>query len=240
MHFDASRKVIRKFLIPICILILATMLLLALSVISGPIFAALYPYCDAQVFGSKEATAINVTIPDLRHLSQKESVSLLVGTYKLSNKYTLKLEQDAWGLYRLCLMKRYHTTVSACFEISTDLEQVVICSPDMRPDCLPSAIVQHYFGTSLWYQDKSTVIYLILDIDSSAKVDAFVINNTTTSLSSLWYDSLECQSYLHLQVVVIVTGTLGFFFCCGFSICCLGGPCGYCLWVCNRCRKQKR
>ena len=215
------------------------MLLLALSAVSGPTFAALHPYCDAQVFGKKEPTAINITLPDLRHLSQKERALLMTGSYKLSSEYDLKMTQDGVGMNKLCILKRHFTTVSACFELGSDLEQVVICGPDMRPDCLPSAIVEHYVGASFWYQDNSTVIYIILDIDSSA-LSGIVITNTTTTLSSLWYDILGCQDYAHLQVLIIIAGVLGISCCLVLSACCLGVPICFSMWVCHRHHKQKR
>lgn len=239
MLFDTTRKLIKKFLILFCIVFLIFLLLPALSVISGPTFAALNPYCDAQVFGKKEPTAINITLPDLHHLSQKERILLVTGSYKLSSEYNLKMIQDGVGMIKLCVSKRHFTTVSACFEIGSDLEQVVICGPDMRPDCLPGSIVEHYVGASFWYQDNSTVIYIILDIDSSV-LSGFVITNMTKTLSSCWYDTLRCQDYVHLQVLTIVAGVLGFSCCLVLSFCCLGVSICFSTWVCHQRHKQKR
>ena len=47
--------------------------------------------------------------------------------------------------------------VSVCLNTGTDVEQVVICGPHMRPDCLPSVTAGQYFGLSLWTQNDSTV-----------------------------------------------------------------------------------
>ena len=180
-----------------------------------------------------------MTLPDLRHLSQKERASLLTGSYKLSSKYNLKLEQDNFVVYSLCIVKRYSTRVSVCLPIGSNLEEVMICDPHMRADCLPSAIVQHYFGVSFWYQFNSTVMYIIADIDSSEIKGGRVITNMTTSLSALWYDTLGCQNYVHVQVLAIVAGALGGFCCLGFITCCLGIIAGYCCWLCHRYCKHK-
>ena len=129
--------------------------------------------------------------------------------------------------------------MSVCLLIGSNLEEVMICDPRMRADCLPSAIVQHYFGVSFWYQFNSTVMYIIVDIDSSEKKGGRVITNTTTSLSALWYDTLGCQNYVHVQVLAIVAGVLGGFCCLGFLTCCLGIIAGYCCWLCHRYCKHK-
>ena len=181
---------------------------------------ASYPICDALYFGTAEPRTI--VLPDLHNLSLSERNSLLAGTYELSSKYNLQITVDLSRTFKLCVKKRYFTKVSACMKIGTDLE-MWICSPDMRPDCLPSAIVDHWFGVSLWYPDESTVVYTIVDIESSL-ITGRHVTNTTTTLSAVWKDLLGCQVFTNLTIAVIIFGSL-------IIICCLGCA-GWCLRIC--------
>ena len=184
----------------------------------GVIPVATSPYCDSLYFGTEEP--ISLILPDLRNLSLLEIKSLQEGKYKLSSKYYLKRTEDYTGVISLCVLKRYFTRVSACFEIGADVEQVVICGPDMRPDCLPGSIVAEYFGASFWLRNESTVIYSIVDIDSSAMFKRN-LTNTTTTLSAVWNDVLRqyCQDIVNLTIAIIFFGIL-MTICCSFL--CLG------------------
>ena len=202
-----------------CIVILVSTLFL----VCGVAITANQPHCAALYFGTKEPHPY--TLPDLRNLSVSEWNSLLAGRYKLSIKYKLKLTEDILGVYSLCVLKRRFTHVSACVEIGTveELQLHVICGPDMRPDCLPGSIVGHSFGLSLWKQEESTVEYTVVNIDSS-EIDSKNLTNTTRSLSSIWFDVLNCQDAVNWLIAVMIFGILVF-------ICCLGlGGC--CLWIC--------
>ena len=196
--------------------------------IVGVIFLAVYPHCDALYFGTEQPHTL--ILPNLYNLSLSDGKSLLAGNYKLSSEYRLQVSQDAALMFKLCIRKRYFTTVSACVDVGTDPENLWICSPDMRPDCLPSAIVDHFFGLSLWYQEESTVMYTIVDIESSM-ISGKNVTNTTSTLSAVWYDGLGCQVFLKLTIAVIFFGSLIF-------ICCLGCA-GRCLWICRYYCKQK-
>lgn len=215
--------------ITICALCVIVSVIIAALVflLTGVILVASNSYCDALYFGNEEL--INtVILPDLRNLSQSETYSLLAGRYKLSSEYYLKIEKDAVGIISLCLLKRHFSKDSACLQMGTDLESVVICSPDMRPDCLPSSIVEQYFGVSFWYPEKSTVFYAIVDFDSSAGAGKY-LTNTTTTLSAVWYDLLAvCEVVVNLTIAVIFFGVLIFVCCLGCAVCCLRGCCLHC------------
>ena len=192
-------------------------------------------YCDALYFGTEKPNSL--ILPDLRNLSLSEMKSLQEGRYKISSEYYLKRTEDYTGVISLCVLKRYFTRVSACFEIGADVEQVVICGPDMRPDCLPGSIVAHYFGASLWLQNESTVVYAIVDVDSSERFGK-ELTNTTTTLSAMWYDVLTyCQVVVNLTIAVIFFGILAI--CC--SVPCLGCALWFLCGCCNcLCYEQKR
>ena len=201
-----------------------------LFIFVGGILVAALPYCDSLYFGTEEP--MSLILPDLRHLSQKERALLMTGSYKLSSEYDLKMTQDGVGMNKLCILKRHFTTVSACFELGSDLEQVVICGPDMRPDCLPSAIVEHYVGASFWLRNESTVVYSIVDIDSS-EIFERSLTNTTTTLSAAWYDVLTyCQDIVNLTIAIIFFGILMTiccsFLCLGCTLLCFGDSCNCC------------
>ena len=198
---------------------------------AGTYITAKFPYCGALYFGIEEPNAF--ILPDLRNLSLSEQISLLAGSYKVSNKYNLKLTQGNFGVISLCVLKRHFTRVSACVKIGTpkQLQHHVICGPDMRPDCLPGSIVGHYLGLSLWYEEESTVVYTAVNVDSSETVRRN-LTDTSPTLSSIWYDVLDCQVFVNLTIAVIFFWSLIF-------ICCLGCA-GCCLWICCPCCRAKR
>ena len=189
------------------------------------------PLCDALYFGTKEPYI--VILPDFHNLSSSARNSLLAGTYKLSSEYNLQLLiEDKEDMIKLCVIKRHFTRVSACVDVGTDLQNLWICGPDMRPDCLPSAIVDRFFGLSLWYQEESTVMYKIVDIDSGAIYER-TLTNTTTSLSDVWFGMIKCQPLLNLTWAVIAFG------CLLIAICCLVCTV-WCFWICCQRWKRKR
>ena len=203
---------------------------IVLFLLIGVSIVAYQPYCDALYFGTEELHA--VSLPDLRNLSPSERYSLLAGNYELSSEYYLKMEKDEAEIISLCVLKRYFSKDSACLRIGTDVESVVICGPDMRPNCLPSAILEHFFGLSLWYQEESIVSYSILNIDTSGRSWRY-LSNTTTTLSAVWYELIgECKIVVNMTIAVISFGVL-------FSICCVGCSTG-CLRVCCLHCKDKR
>lgn len=198
--------------------------IISLFLVSGVAIIERFPYCDALYFGTEEPNT--VILPDLRNLSLSERTSLLEGRYELSTEYNLKVEKDTLEIFSLCILKKYFSKVSACLAIGNNVENVVICGPDMRPDCLPSSIVEHYFGFSLWVQEESTVLYAILNIDTSARAGRN-LTNTATTLSALWYDVLGCQPFLNLTIAIIFFGFFGFICCFGCAGCCLWTVCLY-------------
>ena len=208
------------------------LILIALFLVVGVIIIAHYPYCDALYFGTKEIHT--VSLPDLRNLSQSELNSLLIGRYELSSEYNLGLEIDGVGIISLCILKRYVSKESACLQIGTEsnVEQIVICSPEIRADCLPSAIVEHYFGLSLWSQEESTVAYFVINIDTGARAGKN-LTNTTTTLPAVWYELLGvCTVVVNVTIAVIFFGVL--IFVCGF------GCATFCLRGCYLHCKEKR
>ena len=207
-----------------CIIVL---MLIAIFLLYGISIVASLPYCDALYYGTEELHI--VSLPDLRNLSLSESYSLLAGSYELSGEYNLKIEKDSVGRFSLCVLKRYFSKDSACLPLGThDVEEVVICGPDMRADCLPSAIVEHYFGLSLWYQEESTVVYFILDIDTGAR-GGKNLTNTATTLSAVWYEMLvECKVVVNLTIAVIFFGVLLCGCCFGCAAFCPRGCYLYC------------
>ena len=195
-------------MVAVCCAIMACIIigiLIVSFIITGVAILGKLPQCDALYFGTKEPNV--VILPDLHNLSSSERNSLLAGTYKLSHEYNLKLLIEDRQLIKLCVTKRDYTPVSACVDVGTDIGNLWICSPDMRPDCLPSALVDHYFGLSLWYQEESTVKYKIVDIDSGAIYER-MLTNTTTSLSDVWFDVIKCQPLMNLTWAVIAFGCL--------------------------------
>ena len=197
--------------------------------IPGLVIIASYPQCPALYFSGEEPNAI--FIPDLRNLSSSQWKSMLAGKYNLSNEYNLKLTQDnVIEVYSLCVVKKHFTHVSACVEIGTteQLQLHVICNPKMRSDCLPSAIVGHWFGLSLWYQEEFTVEYTVMDIDSS-EIDSWNLTGTSPNPSSVWLDVLDCQHMINITIAVIFFGII-------LCICCLG-PLPCCLWICCQVKK---
>ena len=226
-----SQRSVRRFKIKLCVAFLIFVLVLPIILIgSGCVTAVLHPYCVRQMFGTQEPTAI--TLPDLRSLSQNERGLLLTGLYNISNEYNLKMTTDNVGMIRLCIVKKYFTRESACFTIGTNVESIVPCGPDMRPDCLPSAIIEHYFGASFWYRDYSSVLYIILDIDSSEGTGVN-LTSTTVTFSTIWSTLLVCPLYTFLDAFFLVSGFLSFI--CGF-----GGVAGCYLCTCPAIRKLKR
>lgn len=214
-------------MVAVCCAIMACIIigiLIVSFIITGVAILGKLPQCDALYFGTKEPNV--VILPDLHNLSSSERNSLLAGTYKLSHEYNLKLLIEDRQLIKLCVTKRDYTPVSACVDVGTDIGNLWICSPDMRPDCLPSALVDHYFGLSLWYQEESTVMYTIVDIESSA-ISGKVVTNTTSTLSAVWYDVLGCQVFLKLTIAVIFNGSLILIYCLECA--------GCCLWICWCC-----
>ena len=196
----------------VCCAIMACIIigiLIVSFIITGVAILGKLPQCDALYFGTKEPNV--VILPDLHNLSSSERNSLLAGTYKLSHEYNLKLLIEDRQLIELCVTKRDYTPVSApvsaCVDVGTDIGYLWICSPDMRPDCLPSALVDHYFGLSLWNKDESTVKYKIVDIDSGAIYER-MLTNTTTSLSDVWFDMIKCQPLMNLTWAAIAFGCL--------------------------------
>ena len=189
-------------------------ILLIILLVPGSIIWAIHSHCAPLYFGTENPNT--VTLPDLGNLSSSEYNSLLAGKYELSNEYNLKLTEDSLRVYSLCVMKRHFTHVSACMEIGTDkqLQLHVICSPDMRPDCLSGAIVGHWFGLSLWDKEKGTVEYIVVDVDSS-EINRWNLTNTTITLSSVWLDALDCRGIVGWTVATII---IPVFLCiCGFG-----------------------
>ena len=203
-------------------------ILLTIPLVCGVIIWAIHPHCAPLYFGTAKPNT--VTLPNLSNLTSSERNSLLEGRYKLSDKYNLKLTEDNMKVYSLCVMKRHFTHVSACMEIGTDkqLERHVICSPDMRPDCLPGAIVGHWFGLSLWDKEKATVEYIVVDIDSS-EIGSWNLTDTTPSLSFIWFDALDCRGTVAWTIAVVV---LGIFLCSCCSV--LSGCCFWLCWQFNK------
>ena len=213
----------KKRLAAVCAVITACLtVLLIILLVPGSIIWAIHPHCAQLYFGTENPNT--VALPNLSNLTSSECNSLLEGRYKLSDKYNLKLTEDSLRVYSLCVMKRHFTHVSACMEIGTDeqLQLHVICGPDMRPDCLPGAIVGHWFGLSLWDKEKGTVEYMVVDIDSS-EIGSWNLTDTAPSLSSIWFDALDCQGTVAWTIAVV----LGIF----LSICC-SVLSGCCIWFC--------
>ena len=200
-----------------CVIIVV---IIIVFLIYGVAILASNPLCGGLYFGTEEPQII--VLPDFHNLSSLEWNSLLSRSYELSSKYNLQFTVDASRMFKLCIRKKYFTKVSACVEIGTDLE-MWICSPDTRPDCLPSAIADHFLGLSLWFPGESTFIYAIVNIESSA-ISGRHVTNTATKLSAVWYDLLGCQVITNLTIAVIFFGSL-------ITICCLGCA-GWCLGIC--------
>ena len=173
-----------------------------------------------------------VTLPDLHNPSQLEE-ALHGGSYELSSEYDLKVTEDASHIINLCILKKRFSRVSACLKIGVG-QFLLACDPDMRPDCLPSSIIEHFFGVSLWFPpelfNESKVIYSMVDIDSSEKYSRRLTN--TTTLSAVWYDVLSCHIFIELTIAVIICGIV-------IIICCLGGSV-CCYRICCRSHKPKR
>ena len=217
----------------VCCAIMACIIigiLIVSFIITGVAILGKLPQCDALYFGAKKPNI--VTLPNFHNLSSSERNSLLKGTYKLPSEYNLQLLIEDTHLIKLCVLKRDYTTASACVLVGTDLQNLWICSPDMRPDCLPSALVAHFFGLSLWYQEESTVKYKIVDIDSGAIYER-TLTNTTTSLSDVWLDMIKCHPLMNLTWAVIAFGCLLIAIC--FLVCTV-----WCLWICCQHWKRKR
>ena len=206
---------------------LGIIILTGTFVLTGVIIVAAVSYCDALYYGTGELHVI--VLPNLHNLSSSEQDSLLGGTYELSSNYNLQLIIDPQAV-NLCILKKHFTRTSPCIQVGTDMENTWICTPDTRPDCLPSAIIDSYFGLSLWKQEESTVVYNIVDIEAS-EIYPKTLTNTTTTLSAVWYDLLDCQSFMNFTISVIIFGIL-------FFICCLGYP--VCLCICYHSGKKKR
>ena len=210
------------FALPLTIIVLTGSFILL-----GVIIVAAVSSCDALYYGTGELHVI--VLPNLHNLSSSEQDSLLAGTYELSSNYNLQLIKDPQAV-NLCILKKHFTRISPCIQVGTDMENTWICTPDTRPDCLPSAVFDSYFGLSLWKQEESTVMYNIVDIEAS-EIYRKTLTNTTTTLSAVWYDLLDCQTYMNFTISVIILGIL-------FFICCLGYP--VCLCICYHSRKKKR
>lgn len=218
-----SRK--RRVALAFAVAILSLCIISFLISLIGGIYLAIFPLCDTLQFGTEEPRTI--VLPDLHNLSSSEQLSLLEGNYELSTKYNLKLAEDLEDV-KLCIIKKYFTRISACIQVGTDMENTWICTPDTRSDCLPSALVDHYFGLSLWKQEESTVVYNVVDIESS-QIYERRLTNTTATLSTVWYTMLDCWSYMRLTEAVIVFGIL--FICCGGCLC---------LCIISHCCRKKR
>ena len=187
----------------------------------GCSFALKFPFC----FGSEEPNTL--AFPDLRNLSLADRKSLLQGYYFLSSEYRLKMIQYDSLAVDLCVIKRQFSRVSACFTIP-NVKTIVICGPDMRPNCLPGSSVDHGVGATIVWP-RSTM-YTILNLESSMVFKRKLTDVTT--LSAVWYDVLGCHVVVKLTIAAIVFG-VPLFICC--LVACLGCAAVCCFWLQDFC-----
>ena len=194
-----------------------TMLACVATVTMAIIYTASYPHC---LLGFDSVDTF--VLPDFRNLSKSESSELSSGHYPLPQKYFLRMVVNVDNeRYRLCVLKNPSDVGSACMQIG-HVNRSIPCNQTMRAECLPGAIIDSYFGISVWNMDQATVQYLFMEIpDNNGEVSSQNLTNTTNHLSDVWYRELGCQSIIAWDISALVTLVLAIIIhsvACGF--CC--------------------
>ena len=209
---------LRLFLITVVHLI--TMCLYGFTVLMAILLTAFYPQC---LLGFDSVDTF--VLPDFRNLSKSESSELFNGEYPLPQEYFLGMIVNDYSCrYQLCVLKNPSdlSSNSACMRIG-HVNRSIPCNQSMRAECLPGAIIDSYFGISVWNMDQATVQYLFMEIpgNNNGEVSSQNLTNTTNHLSDVWYRELGCQGVIAWDISALVTLVLAIIIhsvACGF--CC--------------------
>ena len=185
------------------------------------IYTAYYPHC---LLGFDSVDTF--VLPDFRNLSKSESSELSSGHYPLPQKYFLRKVVNVDNeRYRLCVLTNPSDFGSACMPIG-HVNHSIPCNQDMRAECLPGAIVDSYFGISVWNLDQASVQYLIITTPkshfSSTDVSSQSLTDTTKHLSDVWYRALGCQGVIALDISTLIALVLAIIITC---VVCVGCCC---------------
>lgn len=193
------------------------------------VYTAAKPRCATGIGGFRIEKADLFDLPDLSNLSNIEANPLLDGKYPLPHGYYLRMDIYSSNRYKLCVLKNPFEVSTTCLQIG-HVNKSIPCNPGMRADCLSGAIIDRYFGITVWNQAEASVMYLTVDItqkDFDFGDTIQTLTNTTISLSEVWYRALECQTVVGLDLSILVLVVL----CIISSAAYTGGECLYC--ICN-------
>lgn len=190
------------------------------------VLTALMPRCATGIGGIRIDKADTFDLPDLSNLSNLETNPLLDGKYPLPHGYYLRMDIYSSNRYKLCVLKNPFEVSTTCLQIGR-VNISIPCNPEMRVDCLSGAIIDRYFGITVWNQAEASIMYLTVDITHQGNFDFGVtfqtLTNTTISLSEVWYRAMECQTVVGLGITVLLLIVLYII----SSAACIGGECLY-------------
>ena len=195
-----------------------SLFLLNLLALPVPVWLLIKNSCPPRI-------STSVTIRPCYYEELKGSqVQATSGMVQLPNDFFLKVVVRR-GTPSLCVHHRSSTNTTFTLQLATSTEDSPLCSPEQMPDCLPNSHVSFngtdYFGVSVWDQQNSTVLYVIVDIYSRITFQRN-LTNAFFNLHDLWYNALKCKEReltgtvatitLFLVVMIVVSCILCYFF----------------------------
>ena len=136
------------------------------------------------------------------------------------------------GLYRMCVDKKYSAASPQCLTLKYN---EIICTPQDHKSCLPASYTYKsgqslILGMSLFNSTSNSSFYFFTDTESGEYYLRFLTESST--LSSIWYSVLDCQTAVNLLLAWFSLLTI-FFFLVTYSCC---------MCCCHRycCKSEKR
>ena len=188
----------RRFIAIMILLIHFILFALGCATITGIVAAVVI--CPSGIFPNVSITPCNYhELIMVTKYSQSNWMVNLPGEY-----YLRVVERD--GTPALCILRGSSTpNTSYTLQTINAVGESPLCSPEQRPDCLPSTHVNYndtdVFGVSVWNQEDSSVHYLIVNEDTEFVLEK-KLTNTSFDLQDLWYDALDCESLLVTYIVL--------------------------------------
>ena len=203
---------------------LAVLVFLAIAGTAAIVVTALKPRCATGIDEIQIDEADTFDLPDFSSLSKAEINLLLDGEYRLPRGYFLQSVIYSTDRYKLCVLSNPFEVSTACLQVGR-VNESIPCNPGMRADCMSGAVIDSYFGLTVWDQDKASVTYVIAGISPSFNrgiVTSQTITNTSIPLSQLWYKAMDCQVVFVVDIAAIVFIV---FTMISFSTVCAGCQC---------------
>ena len=138
----------------------------------------------------------------------------------LQDEYFLRVVVRQDTSPALCILHGTSSSnTSYTLQIITSVEESPLCSPEQRPECLPSTHVNFdntdFFGVSVWNQNTSSAHYLIVNTNAKL-ISQTNLTSSSFNLQNLWYNALDCKqkwspviAYAVLAAVSPVVGVSG-------------------------------